>query len=166
MTRILPIALLALLLGGLAAAPARAELPGDAEALAGVSDGRIMWDVTEPRALRLSNWLTMVQDTYEGLKRLGVRPHMVLIFRGQAVRLLAREVDDVPFEDLGLIDEVHAKLAELRRLPRVRLEVCDIALRRQGMEDTPLVAGVKPVTNGFIAMAGYGAKGYTRVPVD
>lgn len=166
MTRKLPLALLALLLLGALPAPASAELPGDAEALAGVSDGRLLWDVQASSSLRLSNWLTVIQDTYEGLERNGVRPHMVLVFRGKAVRLLARDLAEVPFDELGMIEEVHAKLAELRGLPEMRLEACNLALRRQGMADTPLLPGVKKVTNAFIAMAGYGARGYTRVPVD
>lgn len=166
MTRTLPFLLLALALAGAAPSTARAELPGDAEALAGVSKGRLLWDVREAGALRLSNWLTVILDTYEGLKRNEVRPHMVLVFRGKSVRLLARDLADVPFDELGMIEEVHAKLDELQRLPRVRLEACNLALRRQGMADKALVPGVKPVTNAFIAMAGYGAKGYTRVPVD
>jgi len=166
MTRTLSLALLALALMGAAPTAVRAELPGDAEALAEVSDGRLLWDVQEAKALRLSNWLTVILDTYEGLKRNGVRPHMVLVFRGKAVRLLARDLSDVPFDEVGMIEEVHSKLDELRRLPRVRLEACNLALRRQGMADRPLVAGVKRVTNAFIAVAGYGAQGYTRVPVD
>ena len=166
MTRILPLALMFLVLAGSAPGAVRAQLPGDTEALTGVSDGRLMWDVTEAKALRLSNWLTVIQDTYEGLQRLGVRPHMVVVFRGRAVRLLAGELGDVPFDELGMIQEVHTKLAELRQLGGVRMEVCNLALRRQGMAERPLVPGVKRVTNAFIAMAGYGAKGYTRIPVD
>ena len=166
MIRSLPLALLALMLLVAPLSPARAELPGDIESLQGVSDGRLLWDVQEGQALRLSNWLTVIHDTYEGLKRLGVRPHMALVFRGKSVRLLARHIDDVPFDQLGMIEEVHAKLADLRRLPEVRLEACNLALRRQGMADKALVPGVKRVTNAFIAIAGYGAKGYTRVTVD
>jgi intracellular sulfur oxidation DsrE/DsrF family protein len=166
MIRTLPLALLTLLLTAAIVPAAKAELPGDTEALAGVSDGRLLWDVSEPRALRLSNWLTVILDTYEGLQRLGVRPHMVLVFRGKAVRLLARDLDDVPFEELGMIEEVQAKLAELRRLDHVRLEACSLALRRQGMAGRPLLPGVEQVTNAFIAMAGYGARGYTRIPVN
>ncbi|MFB6261893.1 MAG: hypothetical protein ABEJ96_00905, partial [Thiohalorhabdaceae bacterium] len=111
-------------------------------------------------------WLTVMLDTYQGLKRLDVRPHMVLVFRGEAVRLLARDLEEVPFEAMGMIQEVHGKLDRLRQLPRVRLEACNLALRRQGMADQPLIPGAKKVTNAFIAMAGYGAKGYTRIPVD
>lgn len=166
MPRTLSLALFLLLLTGPAVAPASPELPGDTEALAEVSDGRLMWDVSQSDAMRLSNWLTVILDTYEGLQRLEVRPHMVLVFRGKAVRLLARDLADVPFEAMGMIQEVHNKLDRLRQLPRLRLEACNLALRRQGMTDKPLVPGVKTVTNAFIAMAGYGAKGYTRVPVN
>lgn len=166
MPRILSLVLFGLLLAGPAVSPAAPELPGDAEALAGVSDGRLMWDISESRAIRLSNWLTVILDTYEGLQRLDVRPHMVLVFRGKAVRLLARDLADVPFEAMGLIQEIQTKLDKLQHLPRVRLEACNLALRRQGMADKALVPGVKRVTNAFIAMAGYGAQGYTRVPVD
>lgn len=166
MPRILSLALLLSLLTGAPAAPASPGLPGDTEALAEVSDGRLLWDVSESDAMRLSNWLTVILDTYEGLKRLDVRPHMVLVFRGEAVRLLARDLEEVPFEAMGMIQEVHGKLDRLRQLPRVRLEACNLALRRQGMADQPLIPGAKKVTNAFIAMAGYGAKGYTRIPVD
>ncbi|HKL77937.1 MAG TPA: hypothetical protein VJ985_06175 [Gammaproteobacteria bacterium] len=163
MPRILVLALLSL---ALVVPGAQAAKPGDSDALQGVEQGRLLWDITQADAIKLGNWLTVIRDTYEGLERQGVTPHMVLVFRGQAVRLLAQEVDDVPFEQLGMIDEVHSLLAEIRSLPRVRLEACNLALRRQGMEDKPLVPGVKVVTNTFMAIAGYNEKGYARIPVN
>ena len=162
MLRTLVLALLASVL----AAPVHAAQPGDSDALKGVKQARLLWDVTQSDAIKLSNWLTVIRDTYEGLERQGVKPRMVLVFRGSAVRLLAKEVDDVPFDQLGMIDEVHGLLAEIRALPRVRLEACNLALRRQGMETRPLVPGVEVVTNTFIAIAGYNEQGYARIPVN
>ncbi|MEF8793297.1 hypothetical protein [Thiohalorhabdus sp.] len=72
----------------------------------------------------------------------------------------------MPFEAVGLSQEVRNKLDRLQKLPRVRLQACNLALRRQGRADKPLLPGIEKVTNDFIAMAGYGAQSYTRIPVD
>lgn len=167
MPRTLVLALLGLLLAGpLLHSGVRAAKPGDVEALQGVEQARLLWDVTQSDAIKLSNWLTVIRDTYAGLARQDVSPRMVLVFRGSAVNLLARDMDDVPFDQIGMIQEVHDLLAEIRALPRVRIEACNLALRRQGMEETALVPGVKVVTNTFMAIAGYNEKGYARIPVN
>ncbi len=154
-------------LGLALSAPAIAapDLPGDREALKGAEQGRLLWDVTEADAIRLSNWLTVILDTYEGLERHGLKAHMVLVFRAGSVRMLLEDLDRVPLEQMGMVEEVHTKLRELKQLPRVRMEVCNLALRRQGLEGAPLVPQVKVVTNAFIAIAGYNERGYARVPV-
>lgn len=166
MHRFLALWLFGLALALSAPAPAQTGLPGDKEALKGVDQGRLLWDVTESDALRLSNWLTVILDTYEGLERHGLKARMVLVFRGSSVTLLPGDLDRIPLEELGMIEEVHAKLRKLKALPRVRMEVCNLSLRRQGLDETPLIPQVKVVTNAFIAIAGYNERGYARVPVN
>ena len=154
-------AILLLAVGGVA----QAEQPGDAHALKGVSQARILWDIQLTDTLKLDNWLTVIRDTHEALAREGVEPRMVLIFRGEAVELLSRSLDHVPLEQMGMIQDVHRHLRALDNKAHVELRACHLALRRYGMADAKLVKGVEPVTNSFLAIAGYGRQGYTRIPV-
>ena len=164
MVRMLSRFALLLALAGVAPAPQAAQ-PGDADALQGVEEVRLLWDIQLADTLKLDNWLTVMRDTHEALQRQGREPRMVLIFRGAAVELLSRSLDHVPIEEMGMIQDVHRHLRALDAMEHVKLRACNLALRRYGMADATLVPGVKPVTNSFLAIAGYTRQGYTRIPV-
>ena len=154
-----------LLACGLWAVPAAAEEPGDRAALKGVEKTRIFWDVGVADAIALSNRLDVIRDTYQALKRQGVKPRMAVGFRGQAVELLVTDLDAVPFDALGSVDSLHQQMRELKRLAGVDFYACHLAMRRHGVAKAQLMEGVQVVTNIFVAVAGFHEQGYTRIPM-
>lgn len=142
------------------------EQAGDAVALQGVEVGRIIWDVTQGDAALLSGRLAVVRQTYEDMRRQKVRPEMVFAFRGGAVLLLNRELERVPFAQRNDVEAVQQQLAALLELPGVRMEACQIAMRRADMTAADLIPGVHQVGNTFLSLMGFVQRGYVTIPLN
>lgn len=138
----------------------------DTAALQGVETGRIIWDVTQGDPALLAGRLNVVRQTYDDLKRQKVKPGMVFAFRGGAVRLLNRDMERFPFAQRNDVELVQQKLQALLELPGVRMEVCQIAMRRADMSATDLIPGMHQVGNTFLSLMGYGQKGYVTIPLN
>lgn len=157
-----------LLVGVLAlAGVAAADKPGDAAALAGVEEGRIIWDVTLADPAALSGRLDVVVETYDDMVRQGVTPRMVFAFRGGAARIIAGDIDDhFTIEQRNAVEEVQEKLAALQERAGVTMEACDIATRRFQLGQDDLMPGIDLVGNTFLSLMGYGQQGYVAIPLN
>lgn len=142
------------------------EQAGDGVALQGVEVGRIIWDVTQGDPALLSGRLAVVRQTYEDLKRQQVRPDMVFAFRGGAVLSLNRDLDRLPFAQRNDVEAVQQQLAALLELPGVRMEACQIAMRRVEMTADDLIPGVHQVGNTFLSLMGFAQRGYVTIPLN
>ncbi len=137
----------------------------DAAALKGVEQGRGLFlvDLADPGKTAL--YLEIIQGTHAGLKRQGVEPEFVVVYIGPTVRFLVSEPSDemeMEFEDeLTRIRTAIAALAELG----VRQEVCAIATRVFGVDNTGLLPQLQLVGDGFISLIGYQSQGYRLVPI-
>lgn len=147
--------------------PLLAEKPGDSAALAGVEDGRIIWDVTQGDPAILSARLDVIEETYDDMVRQDVTPRMVFAFRGGAARLIATDIDahvDLADRDAALL--VQEKLTALLTRSGVVMEACDIATRRFDLGPDDLMSGVDAVGNTFLSLMGYGQQGYVAIPIN
>lgn len=156
---LIKILLLCLLLPGLALA----DRPSDQNALAGVTSGKIAWDINMGSAEKLLLYLRVIGETYDGLKLQGVEPEMVFTFRGPSVRLISTKRDEVPLDEEEHYDGVAEEIKALLARPNVRMEACSVATRLFGVDGATLVPGVEHVGNTFISQIGYQAKGYATI---
>ena len=147
------IALFSALLFSLAlgSAASAAELD-DRHALAGVKTGKAVFDIASGNAKAIVTILGIVDETIDGLQQQGVEPHIVVAFRGPAVRFLSSDSAVIPSE--------HAATA-MALADRVEL----LAARMMNIDPAKLIKGAHPVANTFNSLIGYQTKGYALIPV-
>lgn len=146
----------------LAAGPASAF--DDAQALAGLKEAKVVFDITAGDAKGLLGRLTVIEETRQSLVKQGVTPHFILTFRGPATKLVQTDEALIDPKDRPLAAKVAAKLQEMAREPGVEsLQQCSVAVRQQKTDATKVVPGVKVVGNGFISAMAYQQKGYAYI---
>lgn len=150
--RLLPLLFLLLFAGVSQGAPK----PDDHEALAGLKRARVIFDVRVPDAERLVFNLELLAETLEGMAAQGVRPEMVVSFRGPGVKLLTASA----------IDEEALELIRGLKKQGVRFEVCAVAVRVFKADPAQLVPEVKLVGNGLASLIGYQNKGYAVITLN
>jgi len=133
-----------------------ATKPDDREALAGLKRAKVIFDVRVPDAEKLVFNLQLFRETWDGMVAQGVKPEMVLTFRGPGVRLLTAPAMDA--EALELIRELKNK--------GVRLEACAVAMRVFKADPAQLVPEVKLVANVMNSLIGYQNKGYAVIAIN
>jgi intracellular sulfur oxidation DsrE/DsrF family protein len=144
---------------------ALAEKPDDAEALRGVEVGRVVWDINMGDPAKLALYLKVMDETYEDLQRQGVKPEMVLTFRGPSLVLISTDRTDVPLDHEPHYDAIAAQIQTLLAKPGVRMEACSIAARLLELDRKTLLPGIAFVGNTFVSQIGYQSKGFANIPI-
>jgi len=148
----------------LVAATALAAGYVDQEALAGLKEVKVAFDLTAGDPKVLLARLNIIDETRQSLIQQGVTPHFVVTFRGPATRLTQTDQSKIKPEDRDGAAQVAAKLAEMRRAKGVdNLEQCAVAVREQGTRPEDVVPSVKVVGNAWISLMAYQAKGYAYI---
>ena len=148
----------------IAVIPVTAAAIDDADALKGVASGKAVFDVNLGDAGKLALYLSIIEDTHEGLVRQGVKPDLILAFHGPSVLLISKNRSKVPVEQQEKYDEVAELIKELKSLG-VKLEVCSIATRLMKVDNATIYPEIKVIGNSFISLIGYQAKGYAYIPI-
>jgi len=144
--------------------PAVAAGYDDQEALAGLKEVKVAFDLTAGDPKALLGRLNIIDETRQSLIQQGVTPHFVLTFRGPATRLIQTDQSKIKPEDREGAAKIAAKLAEMRRAKGVEnLEQCAVAVREQGTRPEDVVPSVKVVGNAWISLMAYQAKGYAYI---
>lgn len=126
------------------------------EALAGLKTAKVVFDVRVADLDKLVFNLQLFSETLEGIVAQGVKPEMVVTFRGSTVKLLtAAALDD---EALELIRALKKK--------GVQFEACAVAMRVTKADSAGLVPEIKLVTNVFLSLIGYQNKGYAMIAIN
>ena len=146
--------------------PLWADKLSDSVALTGVEVGKIAWDVTQGNPAILNGRLDVIYETYQDMLRQDVEPRMLFTFRGGAVLLLQKNIDALALADQAETEQVQRQLAMLQALPGVRMEACQIAMRRADLEAKDLIPGVYAVGNTFLSLMGFGQRGYITIPIN
>jgi intracellular sulfur oxidation DsrE/DsrF family protein len=153
----LPISCLLLLLVALAPVSSRAETaPQDRMALAGLKQAKAIFDVRQSELDKLLFNLELIKETWEGIKRQGVRPQLIVTLRGPAVRLFT--TDQAP-------QELRELLAELKQYG-IRVEICSVATRTFKVENRQLIPDVILTGNVLTSQIGWQNKGYALVTLN
>lgn len=157
-------ALLSLLLVQSPAAIAAGPI-NDAAALGDLKQakGVFLIDIGDPN--KLNFYLEVIQGTYRGLKRQGVEPDFVLVYIGPSVKYLTSEpTQEAEAEAGGVLLNIEDNVERLAALG-VRQEICAVATRVFGVDNSTVLPGLSLVGDGFISLIGYQAQGYHLVPV-
>jgi len=133
-----------------------AQKPDDREALAGLKTAKVIFDVRVTDLDKLVFNLRLFEETLEGMVAQGVKPKMIVAFRGPGVKLLTATALDE--EAVGLLQALKKK--------GVRFEACAVAMRLFKADPAGLVPEVKLVANVFNSFIGYQNKGYAMIAIN
>jgi intracellular sulfur oxidation DsrE/DsrF family protein len=136
----------------------------DHEALAGVKEVWVAFDITAGEGKKLLGQLNVIDETRQSLIRQGVTPHFVLAFRGPATRLIQTDQSMIKPEDRADAARIAAKLDQMRGAQGVQgLVQCSVAIRQQGTKAENVIPAVKVVGNGWISLITLQNRGYAYI---
>src|SRR3981189_274486 len=140
--------------------PAYAEGP-DQAALAGLSEVKIAFDVRNGDPKGLLKELDVIDETRQSLLKQGVKPTIVIAFRGPATKLVQTDQAQIKAEDREDAMKVADRIKALQAAEGVAgMEQCAVAVRLAGIEPENVLPGINVVGNGWISLSAYQAKGY------
>jgi intracellular sulfur oxidation DsrE/DsrF family protein len=142
-----------------------AEKPSDVDALQGLKEGKVVWDVTVGSPSKLLLLLKVIEETYEDLVRQNVKPDMIFTFHGPVMRLISTEPHDLPLDEEEAHEEIVQLLQKLNQRSGVKMESCSVAARLMGIDNKTILSGIKPVGNTFVSQIGYQKQGYAMIPI-
>jgi intracellular sulfur oxidation DsrE/DsrF family protein len=143
---------------------ARAAGYDDQQALAGLKEVKVAFDVTTGDGKALLGRLKVIDETRQSLIRQGVTPHFIITFRGPATRLIQSDMSKIKPEDRALASQITAKLKEMHDAKGVeKLEQCAVAVREQGTKPEDVTPSVKVVGNAWISLMAYQSRGYAYI---
>ena len=128
----------------------------NSEALAGLKNVKVIFDTRVPDLEKLVFNLNLFNETFDGLLKQGIKPQMVVSFRGPGVGLLTAA---------ALNEEALEMFRELKK-KGVRFEACAVAMRVFKADPAGLIPEVKLVTNVFYSYIGYQTKGYAMIVIN
>jgi intracellular sulfur oxidation DsrE/DsrF family protein len=139
--------------------------PGeDQSLLAGIKQGKIVYDITEGDGKALLVRIESIEETRQDLIKQGITPRFVLSFRGPATLLLQTDLEKVKPENRPFAAQISALLAQLSKAPGVEsLEQCAVAIRHAGTKAENVVPPIKVVANSFVTIMAYQVKGYAYI---
>jgi len=139
-------------------------IPDDSDALKGITTGKVIFDINMSEAKKMTLYLMVIKQTVDDLKRQGVKPDVILAFRGLSVRLISKNREQMKLTDFEHLDKIAQQLANLQQ-QGVRIEACSVATKLFNVENKSLLDGIKPVGNTFVSLTGYQAQGYANIPI-
>jgi len=143
--------------------PLYAEGP-DQAALADLSEVKIAFDMRNGDAKGLLRELDVIDETRQSLIKQGVKPTIVIAFRGPATKLVQTDQNQIKAEDREDATKVVEKIKALQAADGVAgLEQCAVAVRLAGTQPENVLAGIKLVGNGWISLSAYQAKGFSYI---
>lgn len=132
--------------------------------LAGVKEGKIIFDITEGDGKALLVRIESIEETRQDLIKQGITPRFVLSFRGPATLLVQTDMEKVKPENRPFAGQITALLAQLSKAPGVEsLEQCGVAIRHAGTKAENVIPPLKVVANSFVTIMAWEAKGYAYI---
>jgi intracellular sulfur oxidation DsrE/DsrF family protein len=152
------------LLEFLAVPAVMAQTFDDKVALAGLTEVKVVFDITTGEGKGLLNRLNVIDETRQSLIKQGVKPSFVLAFRGPATKLVQTDIEKVKPEDRPELPKIALKIQEMSAVQGVQsLEQCSVAIRQQGTAADKVLPPIKVIGNSFISLLAYQTKGYAYI---
>lgn len=140
--------------------------PMDKEALKGVAEVKVIYDVTTGNAKKLLSRLELIEETRSSIVQQGGKPQFILSVRGPASLLVQKDQSRLKPEDLEVAAKIRDKIAAMSKEPGYELTQCAVANRFLKIKNEDTLAEVKVVGNGWISLAAYQNKGFAYIPID
>ena len=155
---VVPVAL-AVLLHSAGGAPA-----DDRALLAGIKEGKLVFDITEGDGKALVTRLESIEETRQDLIKHGITPRFVVSFRGPATLLVQSDLEKVKPEARPYVAQIASMLAQMGKTSGFdSLEQCGVAVRHAGTKAENVIPPLKVVANSFVTLMAYQAKGYAYI---
>ena len=143
------------------AMPAHAQGADDRQALSGLKEVKVAFDITEGGGKALLNRLNVIDETRQSLVKQGVTPHFVLAFRGPSTKLVQTDATKIKPEDKEFAGKIADKIREMSKAPGVdSIEQCSVAIRQQETKAENVLPEIKIIGNSWISLMAYQSKGY------
>ena len=150
-----------LLVSLVGAKPVYAESPQDAEALSGLNEVKVAFDMQTGNSAALLKQLEVIEETRDSLIKQGVKPSFVITFRGPATKLVQTDPSQIAAEDRANASTIAGKIRALKVAEGIsNIEQCAVAVRLAGTKQENVLPEIKVVGNGWISLMAYQAKGY------
>jgi len=137
----------------------------DAASLADLKVGKGVFLIDIGDAKKLNFYLQVIQGSVKGMQAQGVKPDFILVYIGPSVKYLSTSPSAETEQSAeGLLLDIESNVEALAAMG-VRQEVCAVATRVFGIDNSSIYADMTLVGDGFISLIGYQAQGYHLVPV-
>ena len=143
---------------------ANAEAPHDKRALDGIQVGKGIFDVNHGNPNVLVVIMNVIEETLDDMDRHGVKPDLIVAFRGPSARFLTTDMSKIDAEQLDASEKLAERIKTLAARG-VHFEACAITLRMMGIGNDTIIPEVTVVANTFNSLIGYQAKGYGLIPI-
>lgn len=137
-----------------------APTTADKEALHGLKEVKMVFDIGVGDAKQLLGRLELIEQTRAGLLRQGVTPRFLIAFRGPASRLTQKDASLVKAADQGLIERIHDKLIEMSKETNLELNQCALGNTLQRVKNEDTYPELKLVSNSIVTISAYQNRGY------
>ena len=134
-------------------------------ALTGLSRVKIVCDVNVGDPDSLLTRMYFLDTTYSQLLDFGVKPTIVIAFRGKASLFITKNDKYIKPEHRKQRLEMKAWLEHFSGLG-FTLEQCYIAAKSFKIDTKDFLPQVNIVANGYISLIGYQSQGYALLPMD
>ena len=135
---------------------------GEYPSLTGVKGLDSVFDISLGSPQMATVVFPAVLDVHQNqdVRALPAPPRTVIVFHGQAVKLVSTDRKGMEKADMAAYDKV-AELIRQFKKAGIKMEVCMYAAKVLGVDPATLMPEVDQVGNGFIATLGYQAQGYS-----
>jgi hypothetical protein len=144
---------------------ARGEAYNNDNALKGLKETRVYFDVTVGEPKKLLIRLQLIDKTYNQLAEAGISPVFIVGVRGKASNYFTRDAGYILDVDLAEKKQIE-DLVKKFKTHEIGIEQCRIAAGFQEIDVNDFLPEMEVVANGYTSMIGYQAKGYGLVPMD
>lgn len=135
------------------------------QSLLGLKTVKIVVDMNVPDPELLVTRMRLLRRTFDDLVRAGIKPSVVVAFRGRASRYVTVGDKYVPQDEVELKGKVTEWVETFRELG-FTLEQCGIAAELQKIDRKDFLPQLKVVENGYVSLVGYQNQGYAFLPMD
>ncbi len=140
--------------------------PEDKEALNGLTEIKVTFDITTGNANKLLSLLGVIEETRDGIVKQGIKPRFILAFRGPASLLVQKDESRIKLEDLEVVAKIQQKIKVMSKDPSYGLQQCAIANRFLKIKNQDTIPEIEVIGNSFISIAAYQNKGYAYIRID
>ncbi len=137
---------------------------GGYEALDGINDIKVVFDVRAKKAKSAAIQLDLIHQTFkdQNIRKITDKPDFVVVIAGSAVKLVSSDTEGFSEEKRVLVSQI-AKTVSAMAKDGIKLEICLFAANLYGIDPGTILPEITHVDNGWISLIGYQTKGYTLV---